>query len=294
MARMRTVKPGLRTSQVVASWKREVRYFWVLLWGYLDDEGRGLDIPKTIAGDCFPLDDDITAKTIDRWLSLMAATKISPDRVPPICRYEVAGRRYIHALNFGEHQRPNRPQKSTLPPCPNQHGDGDAFTESFTADSGEPDTADAVNDSVPVVRGFEGLRGRGVRRAPISEPPDPSSQDPPTPEDPPTAEPPRTCRDHRDDPDPPNCRNCGDARRAHEAWAAEEPLRQLRAEQARRHREAQERAEVARLAIARCRDCDQGGYLPTGAVCPHDPNAVDRARRGAAAARATLTTEERP
>lgn len=288
MARMRTVKPGLRTSQVVASWKREVRYFWVLLWGYLDDEGRGLDIPKTIAGDCFPLDDDITAKTIDRWLTLIAATKVSPDRIPPLCRYEVAGRRYIHAVNFGEHQRPNRPQKSALPPCPIQHDCTDSFSESFTADDSESFTADAVSDSVPVVRGFEGLRGRGLRDAVISEPPDPSSQDP-TAEDQPTEGPPRTCPDHRDDPDPPNCRRCGEARRAADAWAAGEQQRQLRADQARRHREAEARAEVVRLAIANCRDCDQAGYLPTGAVCPHDPNAADRARRGAAAARAALT-----
>jgi len=54
MARIRSVKPALRTSRVVAMWPFEVRYFWVLLWGYLDDLGRGLDIPKTIAGDCFP------------------------------------------------------------------------------------------------------------------------------------------------------------------------------------------------------------------------------------------------
>ena len=63
MARIRSVKPGLRTSEVVASWPFEVRYFWVLLWGYLDDLGRSLDIPKSIAGDCFPLEtDDYNAK----------------------------------------------------------------------------------------------------------------------------------------------------------------------------------------------------------------------------------------
>jgi predicted GIY-YIG superfamily endonuclease len=30
MARIRSVKPELRVSEVVASWPREVRYFWVL------------------------------------------------------------------------------------------------------------------------------------------------------------------------------------------------------------------------------------------------------------------------
>lgn len=118
MARIRSVKPSLRTSRVVASWKFEVRYFWVLLWGYLDDLGRGLDIPKAIAGDCFPLDDNVTAATIHRWLDVIASTKGAPDREPPLCRYEVDGAKYIHAVNWSHHQRPNRPSPSMHPPCP--------------------------------------------------------------------------------------------------------------------------------------------------------------------------------
>ena len=43
MARIRSIKPELRTSLTVATWPREARYFWVLLWGYLDDHGYGLD-----------------------------------------------------------------------------------------------------------------------------------------------------------------------------------------------------------------------------------------------------------
>jgi hypothetical protein len=118
VARIRSVKPGLRTSRVVASWPFEIRYFWVLLWGYLDDLGRGLDIPKAIAGDCLPLDDKVTAAVVDKWLNIMAKTKLDPDRDPPVCRYEVAGRRYIHSVYWSEHQRPNRPSPSMHPPCP--------------------------------------------------------------------------------------------------------------------------------------------------------------------------------
>ena len=117
MARIRSVKPGLRTSEVVASWPIEVRYFWVLLWGYLDDLGRGLDITKLIAGDCFPLDDKVTPNVIDKWLNIMATAK-TPHRGAPVCRYEVDGRRYVHAVYWSEHQRPNRPSPSAHPPCP--------------------------------------------------------------------------------------------------------------------------------------------------------------------------------
>lgn len=117
MARIRSVKPGLRTSEVVASWPFEVRYFWVLLWGYLDDLGRGLDIPKAIAGDCFPLDDKVTPTVVDKWLNVIAKAKTAT-KDAPVCRYEVAGRRYLHSVYWSEHQRPNRPSASMHPPCP--------------------------------------------------------------------------------------------------------------------------------------------------------------------------------
>lgn len=195
MARMRTVKPALRTSQVVARWPREVRYFWVLLWGYLDDEGRGLDIPKTIAGDCFPLDDDVTPAKVGRWMDLIAER--GGDKEPPLCRYTVDGRRYVHAVNWDEHQRPNRPQPSPHPPCP-EH---DSLTEPFTESNSESLTTDGMNDSVAGSRGFEGLRGRGDEHASRSEPP-------------------RRCAAHLQDRKPPNCVDCRDARIAHEAWQA--------------------------------------------------------------------------
>lgn len=140
MARIRSVKPALRTSQVVASWPREVRYFFVLLWGYLDDDGRGLDVPKTIAGDCFPHDEDVPPAKINRWLDLMAKTKVDPTRPPPICRYEVAGRRYIHCVNFDEHQHPNRPTRSVIPRCP--------VHESLTESSSEPDSEPPLSPRV--------------------------------------------------------------------------------------------------------------------------------------------------
>jgi hypothetical protein len=117
MARIRSVKPELRDSRVVASWPVEVRYFWVLVWGYLDDYGRGLDMPKKIAGDCFPHEEDPWgASDIDKWLTLMGQE--FEGRPGPICRYVVAGTPYVHATNWNDHQHPNRPTPSRIPPCP--------------------------------------------------------------------------------------------------------------------------------------------------------------------------------
>lgn len=197
MARIRSVKPSLRTSRVVAQWRFEVRYFWVLLWGYLDDHGRGFDTPKTIAGDCFPLDDDVTPAKVDRWLSIISKTKLG-DKEPPLCRYEVDGTRYLHAVNWAEHQKPNRPSVSVHPHCPVH----EPFSESSTEPSTEPSSEPPLSPHVLEVGGRRGEVGEG------GSPTEPGS------------EPARQCIDHRDDPDPPSCRRCKTARVNWEAWQA--------------------------------------------------------------------------
>ena len=180
MARIRSVKPELRTSRTVAMWPREVRYFFVLLWGYLDDKGRGLDAPKTIAGDCFPWDDDVSPQVVDNWLDLMRVGKYD-GKYGPVCRYEVDGQQYIHCVNWPEHQKPNRPTPSRLPACPTHEG----LTEV------------PLSDSVP--GGGEQGR-RGAEEGGGEEPPSPR------------------CAQHVDNPNPPPCGRCKDARQAREKW----------------------------------------------------------------------------
>src|SRR5215470_15104186 len=112
MARIRSVKPELRTSLTAAQWPREVRYFWVLLWGYLDDHGYGVDEPRLIKPDCFPLDDDLTPADIDKWLDIFV-------RSGSLCRFTAPdGRRYLHSINWADHQRPQHPAVPKLPACP--------------------------------------------------------------------------------------------------------------------------------------------------------------------------------
>ena len=111
MARIRSIKPEMRTSITVSLWPREVRYFFILLWGYLDDYGRGVDDELLIASDCFPRDRDITPERVNAWLELMADSG-------PLCRYEVDGKQYLHAPNWREHQKPSHPTRSKVPPCP--------------------------------------------------------------------------------------------------------------------------------------------------------------------------------
>ena len=116
MARIRSIKPELRTSITVSLWPREVRYFFILLWGYFDDYGRGVDDELLIASDCFPRDRDVTPEVVDGWLETIAESG-------PLCRYEVDGRNYLHAPNWREHQKPSHPTRSKIPPCPDDEPD---------------------------------------------------------------------------------------------------------------------------------------------------------------------------
>lgn len=163
MARIRSVKPEIRRSLTVAEWPREVRLAWIYLWMYLDDEGRGLDDMRLLVAELFPLDRDVSEKKMDRWLELMATTKTTEDDVPPLCRYEVQGRRYLHATGW-VHQKINRPQDSRLPQCPVHEGSRNGSVSSSLNDSLNGAVSDSLSDSPPSrAPADQGTRERGSR-----------------------------------------------------------------------------------------------------------------------------------
>lgn len=216
MARIRSLKPEFRTSLTVTSWPRDVRLFFALLWGYADDHGRGIDEPRLIKADCFPLDDDITPATIDGWLNLMAETGT-------VVRYEVAGRRYFAIPGWSEHQKPQHPKGSSIPlppgPTPPDRTP-EAAPVNGSNRSGGPEKPHAavmkiggaaLSDLTPEGEGEQGGVGGGAT-------PERSGAEPrsaPVVADP---EPPRKCPRHIHTPNPPNCGSCGDMRRDHVAW----------------------------------------------------------------------------
>jgi hypothetical protein len=116
MARIRSIKPEIRTSEKVNSWPVEVRYFWIMLWGYVDDHGKGRDNAKLIVADTYPLDDDVTHKDVEGWLQILADSQV-------IERYEVGGSKYLIVRNWREHQKPSHPAKSVIPDPPQTSGD---------------------------------------------------------------------------------------------------------------------------------------------------------------------------
>ena len=108
MAKTRMLKHDLRVSEKVASWPIEVRYFWVLLWGYVDDHGKAKDNSLLVKADTFPLDPEITGDVIDTWL-----WRIAKDGV--ITRYTVGDTDYLQIINWKEHQKPPHPTADVLP-----------------------------------------------------------------------------------------------------------------------------------------------------------------------------------
>jgi hypothetical protein len=111
MARIRSIKPAYFKSRSLARVARDARYLFAGLWTYCDDQGRGADDARSIKAEVFPLDDDMTPKAIEGLLQALV-------KIGVIVRYEADGWRYLAVVNFGEHQRVNKPQPSQLPAPP--------------------------------------------------------------------------------------------------------------------------------------------------------------------------------
>jgi hypothetical protein len=125
VARIRSIKPELRKSLTVAEWPREVRYAWVLLWGYLDNYGYGVDDIRLLVSDLFPLDRDVTETKLNKWLAMMSEKpRHDPEEEPALCRFEARGRRYLHAVKWANHQRVAHPGDRLSPSCPIHEPDG--------------------------------------------------------------------------------------------------------------------------------------------------------------------------
>lgn len=111
MARIRTIKPELCTSQSVARLSRPARLFFVLLLTEADDEGRFVDAPRRLAGALFPWDDDVDAHDVDGWLKEMAAEEI-------IVRYSTPAGDFAAFGNWLAHQKVQHPAPSRFPTPP--------------------------------------------------------------------------------------------------------------------------------------------------------------------------------
>jgi len=111
MARIRTIKPSMFRSLTVCSWPIDVRWTFAGMFTYLDDYGRGLDEPRLIKAELYPLDDKMTLRKIAAHLETLVARG-------PLCCYVLDGHNYLHITSWSEHQRVTHPTDSQIPPCP--------------------------------------------------------------------------------------------------------------------------------------------------------------------------------
>lgn len=109
--RIRTTKPAFFKSVDIAELQIPTRLHFIGVWSYVDDEGRGLDDPRLLKAELWPLDDKITTKSIERMQDELAGHG-------RIVRYCADGRSYFEVVNWHQHQKINKPQASRIPPPP--------------------------------------------------------------------------------------------------------------------------------------------------------------------------------
>lgn len=108
MAQDRMLRASMRSSAKVNGWPIPLRYFWTQLWGYCDDHGRGRRDSRLIFADTFPLDEEVTAKTVERWMQALEIAGV-------IATYEVGEKHYFECVNWDEHQEPPYYKKTDIP-----------------------------------------------------------------------------------------------------------------------------------------------------------------------------------
>jgi hypothetical protein len=130
MARIRSAKPEFWTDPVMCSLPRDVRFTFKGLWEVsADDYGRFLADARMVKSQVWPLDDDITTKKVDGWLTILAS-------LGRIQLYEVHGVRYGAIVNWSKHQRVSHPSPSRFPTPPDDfRNDSGAIPETLAKSS---------------------------------------------------------------------------------------------------------------------------------------------------------------
>lgn len=129
MARIRNIKPGYFTNDLLAEVHPLGRILFAGLWCHADRAGRLQDRPRKIKVEVLPFDEC----DVDALLGDLAARGF-------IERYEVNGVRYIQVATFSLHQNPNIKEVPSVIPAPN----GELSTVSPEISTSSPETIQNV------------------------------------------------------------------------------------------------------------------------------------------------------
>lgn len=137
MARMRTLKPGFFTNDLLCEIPPLGRIFFEGLWCNADREGRLSDRPKKLKVEILPYD----KADAEEFLAALATRGF-------LIRYQVNGQRYIQIVNFLLHQNPHyKEPPSTIPPPP---GHEDATKPPPLADAPPMNGGSSTDDSASI------------------------------------------------------------------------------------------------------------------------------------------------
>lgn len=142
MPRIRTIKPEFWKSEAIATHSFRARLTFIGLWTYVDDNGVGIDNPKLIQAELFPLEEDpreALANVREDLARLHAAGRI--------VRYTVGGKAYLSIVNWREHQKIDKPGKARHPE-PDHDEAVHLSSENAVADSGAAPSTTDVRESV--------------------------------------------------------------------------------------------------------------------------------------------------
>jgi hypothetical protein len=114
MARMRSIKPEFFADQDLAEElpDRDARLLYIGLWGLADEHGRLRGDARSIKGQVFAYDDDLTPAVIDKLIDMLAESGRA-------VRYRVEKATYLFLPKLAQHQRlePNKtPSRLPEPP----------------------------------------------------------------------------------------------------------------------------------------------------------------------------------
>ncbi|MEU7042853.1 hypothetical protein AB0A77_17550 [Streptomyces varsoviensis] len=116
MARIRTIKPEAFISESLAAVSIAAERTFFGLLTQADDHGRFRDQAAVIAGLLWSLRPEHGPLEVEDDLTQLAGAEL-------ICRYEGEdGKRYLHIVTWGRHQKINRPSGVRHPACPHHDG----------------------------------------------------------------------------------------------------------------------------------------------------------------------------
>jgi len=154
MARIRTIKPEVVESESLGKLSRESRLLFILLWTFVDDDGRSRASSRLLASRLYPYDEDAPA-LIGAWLEEL-------ELGGHVRLYEVEGDSYLDIPKWLKHQKIDHPSKSRLPEFREGSRESASHPETFA-----PHTLDL--GPVPRTKDLVPIEGAGAPKKPKPE-----------------------------------------------------------------------------------------------------------------------------